>query len=182
MAFDLQKWLSNNEKLGEILFQIVGEISETDIMDSLDLIEQKLEDASPKARKKAYNILVEGMQNLLHHSETLPCKSGFEVSGKYVFCFLIQSKIGFHVITGNFVNEKQKIFLSKHLMHINNLDNLGLKNLYKEILNNQEFSDKGGGGLGMIDVCRKSGNKLDFDFYDYMENYSFFSLKINITE
>lgn len=182
MAFDLQKWLSNNENLGEILFQIVGEISETDIMDSLDLIEQKLENASPKARKKVYNILVEGMQNLLHHSETLPCKSGFEVSGKYIFCFLIQSKIGFHVITGNFVNEKQRVFLTKHLAHINTLDNLGLKNLYKEILNNQEFSDKGGGGLGMIDVCRKSGNKLDFKFYDYMDSYSFFSLKINITE
>lgn len=182
MAFDLQKWLSNSERMGETIFSIKGEISEIDIINSLDLIEEKLEKAPPKTRKKAYNVLVECMQNLLHHSETLPCKSGFEISGKYVFCFLIQSKIGLHIITGNFVNEKQKNFLSKHLAHINTLDNLGLKNLYKKILNNQEFSDKGGGGLGMIDVCRKSGNKLDFKFYDYMENYSFFSLGINITE
>ncbi|MCK9209104.1 MAG: DUF6272 family protein, partial [Salinivirgaceae bacterium] len=89
---------------------------------------------------------------------------------------------GYHVITGNFVNDKQKDFLTKHLSHINELDKEELKVMYKDILDNQEFSDKGGGGLGMVDIARKSGSKLDFNFYNYNDNYYFFSLNVNIVE
>jgi hypothetical protein len=55
-----------------------------------------------------------------------------------------------------------------------------LKEYYKEILNNDEFSDKGGGGLGMIDIARKSGQKLNFNFIEVDNQYSFFSLSIKI--
>ena len=44
------------------------------------------------------------------------------------------------------------------------------------------MSDKGGGGLGMIDIARKSGQKLDFDFQQVDEEFSFYSLNINIPQ
>ena len=44
------------------------------------------------------------------------------------------------------------------------------------------MSDKGGGGLGMIDIARKSGKKLDFDFHKVDDEYSFYSLNINIPQ
>lgn len=182
MAFDLQKWLLNNEEIGDIVFSIKGEITEKQIIDSLELIEKKIEGASSKVRKKVYNILVECMQNLFHHSGSVSCNSGLDISGKYVFCMLIHGEQEYFIVAGNFINSKQEAFLSKHLSHINTLDNLGLKDMYKSILNNQEFSEKGGGGLGMVDICRKSGNKLDFDFYNCADDNYFFSLKINIKE
>jgi hypothetical protein len=56
-----------------------------------------------------------------------------------------------------------------------------LKILYKIILNNEEFSQKGGGGLGLIDIARKTGNKLIADFYKCNTDYFFFSLEIVIS-
>ena len=53
--------------------------------------------------------------------------------------------------------------------------------MYQEILNNEGFSQKGGGGLGMIDIVRKSGQKLEFNFQNINENFSFFSLHIKIS-
>jgi len=181
MAFEFDEWLSVKSK-DEVLFLFNGEVNSTLIADSLDKIEDQLEAVKSKIRKKIYNVLVECMQNLFHHSETLPAKPGFETTGKYAACILSKNSVGYHITTGNFINHKQKEFLSKHLSHINTLDRDALKELYKEILNNQEFSDKGGGGLGMVDISRKSGSKLDYSFHEYKDNFYFFSLSINILE
>lgn len=181
MAFNVKEWLSENSK-DEILFLFKGEVSGSLITDSLDVIEEKLEDASSKARKKIYNVLVECLQNLFHHSAELNIDAEQPEKQKYGICILSKNSIGYHIKTGNFVKQKQKDFLTKHLDHINSLDREALKDLYKEILNNQEFSEKGGGGLGMVDIARKSGSKLDYLFYDYFNDFYFFSLNINIVE
>jgi hypothetical protein len=65
---------------------------------------------------------------------------------------------------------------------VNVLDKDGLKMLYKEVLSNEERSDKGGGGLGIIDIARKSRQKLVYDFMDVDDQYSFFSLYIKIPQ
>jgi len=179
MTFDLKEWLTKHSS-ENILFLFKGEVSRTLITDTLEVIESKLEDS--KAKKKIYNVLVEALQNLYHHSSELPSDPTKDVQGKYAVCILSKNSVGYHVITGNFVNDKQKDFLTKHLSHINELDKEELKVMYKDILDNQEFSDKGGGGLGMVDIARKSGSKLDFNFYNYNNNYYFFSLNVNIVE
>ena len=63
---------------------------------------------------------------------------------------------------------------------MNYLSAAELKELYKRILNNDEFSSKGGGGLGFIEMARMSGQKLGYDFVKYDESYSFFILEIRI--
>jgi len=50
------------------------------------------------------------------------------------------------------------------------------------VLNNGEMSDKGGGGLGMIDIARKTGEKLNYNFMPVDDSYSFFSLNIKISQ
>lgn len=179
MAFNVQEWLNNNTK-NEILFLFKGEITGNSLSNSLEHIESKIEDASSKIKKKIFNVLVELMQNLHHHSSILPDDGLNSETGKYVFCILSKNSVGYHIITGNFVQDSQKDFLTKHLNHINTLDKDSLKELYKEILDNQEFSDKGGGGLGMVDIARKSGSKLNFKIFNYKHDYYFFSLNIDI--
>ncbi|MGE3825971.1 MAG: DUF6272 family protein, partial [Bacteroidia bacterium] len=63
---------------------------------------------------------------------------------------------------------------------INSMTSEELKTLYKEILNNDQLSSKGGGGLGMIDIARKTGEKLNFNFVEINNKYSFFSLNIKV--
>jgi hypothetical protein len=91
-------------------------------------------------------------------------------------------KIGseYNIITGNYILNKNVIPLRDKLNRINVMSKDELKEYYKEILNNDEFSDKGGGGLGMIDIARKSGQKLNFNFIEVDNQYSFFSLSIKI--
>jgi hypothetical protein len=87
----------------------------------------------------------------------------------------------YKIITGNYIlNENITAFRSK-LDKINQLSKAELKEYYLETLKNDEFSGKGGGGLGMIDIARKSGQKIDFSFHEVDEKLSFFSLMIKVT-
>jgi hypothetical protein len=181
MALDIQKWYDKVIK-EEIIFLFHGEISSTLITDSLEEIENKLEPVPNQIKKKIYNILVECLQNLYHHSATSPINGSSKFSGKVGVCAVFKNGSGYHIITGNYVEPKQKIFLTGHLNKINTLDKEDLKLMYKEILDNQEFSEKGGGGLGMVDIARKSGNKLNYNFIEINNNLHFFTLDINIIE
>jgi hypothetical protein len=60
------------------------------------------------------------------------------------------------------------------------LDKDGLKDLYKEIIKNTTISDKGGAGLGFVDMARKSGEKLEFSFPEMNADYSFFCIKVSV--
>jgi hypothetical protein len=181
MAFDIQEWIASKISQ-EVIFEFQGEISSKDITLFLDEIEANITDTSSKVKKKIYNVLVECLQNLFHHSAILPDHLKYKEASKFALCMICRNDVGFHILTSNFVTPKQKGFLTKHLEYINTLDKDQLKSFYKEILDNQEFSEKGGGGLGMIDIARKSGSKLDFTFQPYKEEFDFFNLDINIIE
>ncbi len=49
------------------------------------------------------------------------------------------------------------------------------KDYYKSILNNGEYSSKGGGGLGIIDIARRSSEKLEYGFVPVDEQNAFFT-------
>ena len=68
--------------------------------------------------------------------------------------------------------------MKERLDKIKSLEKEELKDLYKFILNNQEFSKKGGGGLGLIDMAKRTNGRIEYKFTTYDENYSFFNLDI----
>jgi len=79
MTFSVQNWLTQQSK-DEILFLFKGVVSGTLITDSLEEIEEKIEDASSRTKKKIYNVLVECLQNLFHHSSIISISA---ISGYY---------------------------------------------------------------------------------------------------
>ncbi|MBU0764331.1 MAG: SiaB family protein kinase, partial [Bacteroidetes bacterium] len=49
-----------------------------------------------------------------------------------------------------------------------------------DVLKNQGLSDKGGAGLGLVEMARKSGQKLKFAFEKVDDECSYFYLQINL--
>ena len=84
-------------------------------------------------------------------------------------------------MTGNYILTENITPLTERMDQLNSLSKDELKALYKEILNNDTFSQKGGGGLGLIDIARRTGQKLGYNFKPIDDEYSFFSLDIRIS-
>jgi hypothetical protein len=91
------------------------------------------------------------------------------------------SPAGYHVTTGNVIENNKIDELTQMLEKINSLDKEGLKQLYKTQMKEGHLSDKGGAGLGFIDIARKTKNKLDYHFLPIDEESSFFLLTSSIS-
>jgi hypothetical protein len=183
MEFDVSLWYKQNVSQNSVL-AYKGDITEDIISEILSDIEQNLEvsEENTKLIKKCYNVTVEALQNLFHHTENTPKELKNELGERFsVFVLKKQSDAVYKIQTGNFVKEKKVKLIKDRTEQINFLSNDELKILYKIILNNEEFSKKGGGGLGLIDIARKTGNKLTADFYKCNADYFFFSLEIVIS-
>jgi mannose-6-phosphate isomerase class I len=133
-----------------------------------------------EAKNLVYNFLVECLQNLYHHLDARPNLEDGSENHKTAIFMIGKIENEYSIITGNYMLTKNVENLKSKLIRINGMTKEELKEYYKEVLNNDEFSSKGGGGLGMIDIARKSGQKLNFQFVPVDNNFTFFSLNIKI--
>jgi len=175
--------LYNKMECNNIMLSFKGEIT-SDLMTSiLHIMESRLENMNeePKVKKKVYNVLVECLQNLYHHIDEVPKEHVDKNNSDRSAIFMIG--IGdshYSIVTGNYMVTSKVASFKERLERINAMTPEELKNMYKEILNNEQLSVKGGGGLGMIDIARKTGQKLNFNFVEINDQYSFFSLNIKV--
>lgn len=176
-------YLALYEKMREnnIMLTFKGEVTVDLVNSVLKIIEDRLDriEEDRKTRKKVYNVLVECLQNLCNHIET----TDFEVKGydsKTALLIIETDMNGYSVVTGNYVPTDKVDGLKARIDEINSVSKEELRELYKKILNNGQFSEKGGGGLGFIDIARKSGQKLKYSFQKVNEEIQFFSLQIDV--
>ena len=128
-----------------------------------------------RTSKKTYKVLVECLENVHKHSVVKDNASHEKNEG----IFILQKKDdAFVVAIGNSILNQDVEQLKSHLDEINNLDQSGLKQKYRDTLLTTEVSDKGGAGMGMIDIALKSGSILDYSFNQYTDLKQFFSLKV----
>lgn len=171
--------LYNRMEANNIMLSFKGEITDDLMGNILQIMEARMNDKNeePKLRKKVYNVLVECLQNLYHHIDK--GKVNDSDSGSAIFMIGLGEN-GYTIMTGNYIREEKVAGFKEKLEKINSLNQDELKVYYKEMLNNEQMSDKGGAGLGMIDIARKTGEKLNFNFQDAGKGYSFFSLNIKV--
>jgi hypothetical protein len=146
-----------------------------DIADSiLDLTEVSLktEEQSSKIKKRVYAIMVEGLQNITRHQDTSP-----EISSDHKSIFVIQ-KVDekYYITTGNIIETQHIQHIKELIEKINGLNKDELKEYYKQVLEEGTLSKKGGAGLGLIDMAKKSGNRLSYQFKPLPDGLNFFYL------
>lgn len=179
MSFDVVTYFSDRLNGSTILYY-KGNIDSDLINNILDTVEEKLinDKEQSKLRKKVYNVLVESLQNLYHHVDKVPDDFNDQSSDKYGILAINKVEGGYKISTGNFISSGNVEPLEEKIKRINRSSHEEITELYKFILNHQRISSKGGGGLGLVDIVRKTGNKLDYTFKEYNDKCSFFCLNI----
>ncbi len=123
-------------------------------------------------KKKVFNVMVECLQNISKHANnTKPedwIQDGLFVIGK--------DDYGYFLISGNFIENTQIANLESKINQVNQLDKEGLRELYLNKLQEGELKANSTAGLGLIDIARKSGNKLMYKFENINATHSFYSL------
>jgi hypothetical protein len=130
----------------------------------------------PTTSRKVSFLLVECFQNILRHSEVVSQNSN-NLEGEGLFCFKTVDDT-FVINSINYIQNSDRAKLKKLVDDINALEGEALKSYYMQHLSNNELSEKGGAGLGLIEIARKSGNKLLYEFEQKSESYDLFHQQV----
>lgn len=165
-----------------IMLVYEGEVNQ-DITKAFTTMTQKNldedEQTSVPIKKRVYHVMVECLQNIGKHSDNI--ESGEpESPGNGIF-MVSRSGEGFYVITGNPIANNRVEEVSTILNKVNNMNEEEIKAYYKQKIVESRLSEKGGAGLGFIDIVKKTGNKIEFHFEKINENTSFFIVKTLIS-
>jgi len=123
-------------------------------------------------------LMAECFQNVVRHSSKTnskkknPLPSGMFFSRQVDNYFIISS--------ANAISNRQVPPLKKKLDKINKMGEDQLNALYLEVLGNSVISEKGGAGLGLIEMARKSKQKLEYSFARIDRYHSVFYLQIHV--
>lgn len=153
-----------------------GEITHQITKAFTSLTESKMlrEEEPNSVQKKVFHVMVECLQNISKHAEH---KTEFETTKEGRGIFMISKNADEYLVTtGNIIPTEKIEPLRLMLDNINSLDKEGLKRLYKQQIREGRLSEKGGAGLGFIDIAKKTGQKLDFHFLKIDDKEAFFVL------
>lgn len=175
--YDLHKTMLNQN----LILVYEGEFTQEITKSVLAMAERNMDSFGEEAavKRKVFNIMVECLQNVSKHAFSYET----DTYGKNSAIFMIGKHQDEYVITsGNAILNEEVEGLFSKLENINKLDKEGLKELYKSIIKRPGgLTEKGGAGLGLIDMARKSGNKLGFSFEPINEKITFFSLSTKVS-
>jgi hypothetical protein len=158
---------------GEITHQV------TKAFTSLTETNMMVEEESNSVQKKVFHVIVEFLQNISKHADYMDNAEGHEEgSGVFLMC---KDEENYVVTTGNILQKQKEATIAGVLDKINSLDKEGLKALYKQQIKEGRLSDKGGAGLGFIDIAKKTGNPLAYKFVPINDDYSFFMISSTIS-
>ncbi|MDB5273072.1 MAG: hypothetical protein JWO58_1439 [Chitinophagaceae bacterium] len=173
-VYQLHKTMVDNS----LILVYEGEFTQEITKSVLSMAERNLEymEEESSTKKKVFNVMVECLQNICKHTDKV---AEDKLWNSAIFMIAKDSEY-YSIVSGNAIENSFIPALEEKLSQINSLDKEGLKNLYKEMLMNAQLSEKGGAGLGFVDIARKSGQKLDYSFEPINDHSSFFCFRTKI--
>jgi Family of unknown function (DUF6272) len=177
---DIQSYYKQMQS-NSVIMSYKGAASNDLLTSLLAIAQTKLAETENKSaiKKRVFSILVEILQNIYHHFEEVDSDNLREDDA--ITFLLVKTDTAYTIVTGNYVPINDVALLKRRIDEVNVLTSEQLKEKYRQQLNIGVVSPKGGAGLGIIDIARKAGNKLEYEFKDYSTNYSFFSLTVKIS-
>jgi len=165
----------------------LGNVTQHTIDGVCDMITEDLNVRNENRRvsKRVYHVMMESLQNICKHADSKSDTASNSLEEGLVKdgIFLIgHNEQEYFITTGNDISLQNAITLRDILDNINNLDEAGIKELYKSAMSKSELGATGGAGLGFIDMAKKTGTKYEYYFEPDSEDSCFFILTIRVNK
>lgn len=158
----------------------LGDVSDSITEKLIALNDKRLNDQLHyyKAGRKIAFLIAECFQNVIRHQDQPASLAG--ISGGSSMFMLRHQNHHFAVASVNLVCNERVGPLQARLSNLSRLSSADLRKMYLDILPGTDFSEKGGAGLGLIEMARRSGQQFQFDFekQDTTNSLFFFQLQL----
>jgi hypothetical protein len=152
-----------------IVFSFSGTISQSITSIMVETAKQQLEDSgeNSKMTRNMFLIAVEQLQNIMSYSNAKSIQDGnrYTSPGVLVIGF-DKDKDKYYINSSNEIVEADKAIISQKIDHINSMEKSDLRQYLRDKLRSAEDSHNRGAGVGIIEMAKRSSEKLEYDFED----------------
>jgi hypothetical protein len=131
-------------------------------------------DEKPALIRKICFLIVESLQNVVHHSDkdsNGDTKSYFE---------LIKNEDSYTIKTGNLISKEKTEELEKRMDCVLSSTDEEIKEKILNRLQNSEFSEKGGAGIGLLSIKKRTSEGMSYNIEVFEGDYNFIHFEIKI--
>lgn len=150
----------------------------------LDLLEKMLinEGLATSLRRRLYCIAMEALQNLSIHvpDQVITAIQDLDINPGFIKFNFQGADNNFRIETSNYILKSNLPTVLAKIDKINTLDEAEQKEFYNHLIKNLPFSEKGGAGLGLVDIARKSKLPLRYVVQEVNPYYSWFTLAVQV--
>ncbi len=167
-----------NEKLSLAYFGVFNDQITKMLIDLCADSVSKTKHLSKLSRKASF-LVAESFQNIIKHGIIEKDNiSVIQYSKDFFQISILEDRVV--ISSANVIEDSNVDKLNKNIDYINSLNSDELRNYKKERLVKGTLSEKGGAGLGLIEMVRKSGLPLKKHFISLTEGYSLVILNIEV--
>ena len=170
-------------KKDDIIISISGIISQKTIDSLLDDLTIKFESIEGGARicSKISYMAIEQLQNILKYSSNNININNNNILSQGNFTVgYSQNKQKYYVSSSNEIEKEDMEKMITKFEYINSLDNVELKKHYKSLLREATDKHDRGAGIGIVDMARKSSEKIEYKFKKDKNDKDIFNILVYI--
>lgn len=168
----------------EPLLHFVGHLTAQHLDAILAEVEHKLIHSEPNRRlqKRIFSIFIECLQNVYLHAQKYTDFNQDHPFSLQHEIRLYKTSEGYFIETSNPVSYPKVSSIQDQLERLNSLTRKDLEQLYLQAWQRARFMPEKGAGLGLIDIARRCGSKLEYHFNPINGKTAFFTLKVKVLE
>jgi len=164
----------------EIILEYTGHLTFSTIGRLLTMLKYKMVEKGIKVGvyKKILSVMIESLENVYKNSDQYSNNEFLQKN--FVPAFVLERNAEKYKITvSNPIPKKHVPKLKKKLNLVNSKTREELKIYYRHTISNGKFTDKGGAGLGIIEMSKISGNPLGYSFKKINDEFYYYTLEVN---
>jgi hypothetical protein len=160
---------------GQLHFDIIGELIHA-LKDKM-----RVRKIGYAVYKKILMLMIELLENIIRYHEN------YEGNAFILQNYPPEFQISFndnkyYIESSNAILKSDRKLLEKRLKGLNTLNKDKIRDLYKATITNGLFSEKGGAGLGIIEMAKMSDEKLSYTFTDVNEDFVYYVLRLVVKD
>jgi len=157
--------------MGKPLLYREQNFTQPDVDDVVKFIETL--DEKPALIRKICFLTVETLQNIIHHSAT-------RNDNTYAYFELIKEDDSYLIKTGNLIKKEDTEKLEDKLRSVSKISEDEIKEKIIESLKHEGFSDKGGAGIGLLSIQKRTGKGMLYEIEYFRDEFNFIHFEIRI--
>jgi Family of unknown function (DUF6272) len=131
-------------------------------------------DEKPSLIRKICFLIVESLQNVVHHSDK------DENGDTRAYFELIKNEDSYTIKTGNLISKEKTEELEKRMDCVLKTTDEEAKEKILNKLKDEGFSEKGGAGIGLLSIKRKTNNQYHYHTEELNETHNLIHFEIII--